>query len=142
MRSWNTSHIYFFKIFRGKHLYQSVAKAAVQIQPGNFDLVPKGDPRNLNVSGCLRHIPVIEPAKEAAGSRHAWWLKFGRIDRREQAISRALAGICQISDTLRAQGQTAPRISFFTWWNSGNRVIILPILHVVKKDQFLYSKWR
>ncbi len=122
-------HIYIFLKFFGENIFTNQwAKAAVQIQPGNFDLVPKGDLRNLNVSGCLRHIPVIEPAKEAAGSRYAWWLKFGRIDRREQAISRALAGICQISDTLRAQGQTAPRISFFTWWNSGNRVIILLIL--------------
>jgi hypothetical protein len=30
-----------------------------------------------------QHIPVIEPAKEVAGSRHAWWLKFDRIGRLE-----------------------------------------------------------
>jgi len=45
-----------------------------------------------------QHIPVIEPAKEAAGCRHAWRLKIGWIDRREGAILGVLAGISQISD--------------------------------------------
>jgi len=37
------------------------------------------------------------PAKVAAGSRHAWWLEFGRIDRREGAILGVSAEISQIS---------------------------------------------
>jgi hypothetical protein len=37
-------------------------------------------------------------AKVAAGSRHAWWLKFGRIDRLERAILGVSAEISQISD--------------------------------------------
>jgi len=45
-----------------------------------------------------RHIPVIEPAKEVAGSRHAWWLEFGRIDRLEGAILGVSAETSQISD--------------------------------------------
>ena len=45
-----------------------------------------------------QHIPVIEPAKEVAGSRHAWWLKFGKIDRREGAILGVSAEISQITD--------------------------------------------
>ena len=39
---------------------------------------------------------------ETAGDRHAWLLKLGRVDRREEAKSRALAGIGQILDALRA----------------------------------------
>jgi len=49
-----------------------------------------------------RHIPVIEPVKESAGSRHAWWLTIGWITQWEEAILWALAGIGQISDALRA----------------------------------------
>jgi hypothetical protein len=30
--------------------------------------------------------PINPKRKLAAGSRHAWWLKFGRIDRLEEAI--------------------------------------------------------
>ena len=49
----------------------------------------------------IRHIPVIEPAKEVAGSRHAWRLKFGRIDRLEGAILGVSAETSQISDALK-----------------------------------------
>jgi hypothetical protein len=48
-----------------------------------------------------RHIPVIEPAKEVAGSRHAWRLKFGRIDQWEGAILGVSAEISQITDAPR-----------------------------------------
>jgi len=37
-------------------------------------------------------------AKVAAGGRHAWWLKFSRIDRWEGAILGVSAEISQISD--------------------------------------------
>jgi len=50
------------------------------------------------------HIPVIEPAKEAAGYRHAWWLKFGRIDQREGAILGVSAGVSQNSDSPGLDG--------------------------------------
>ena len=40
--------------------------------------------------------PVLR-AKVAAGSWHAWWLKFDRIDRLEGAILGVSAGISQIS---------------------------------------------
>ncbi len=52
----------------------------------------------------IRHIPVIEPAKEVAGSRHAWRLKFGRIDRREGAILGVSAEISQTSDAPGSNG--------------------------------------
>ncbi len=52
----------------------------------------------------IRHIPVIEPAKEVAGSRNAWRLKFGRIDRREGAILGVSAEISQTSDTPGSDG--------------------------------------
>ena len=35
--------------------------------------MPTTDTRNMEVGGNLRPIPVIEPAKEVADSRHAWW---------------------------------------------------------------------
>jgi hypothetical protein len=41
-------------------------------------------------------------AKVATGSRHAWWLKFGGIDRLEGAKLGVSAEISQISD---ASGQ-------------------------------------
>jgi len=44
------------------------------------------------------------PAKEAAGNRHAWWLKFGWIDQREEAILRVSAGFSQISDAPGPDG--------------------------------------
>ena len=54
---------------------------------------------------CLcRHEPVIETSKEAAGSRHAWWLKFGRIDRQERAILGVSVEINQISDAPGLDG--------------------------------------
>jgi hypothetical protein len=37
-------------------------------------------------------------AKVAAGSRHAWWLKFGWIDHLEGAILGVSTGITQILD--------------------------------------------
>jgi hypothetical protein len=43
-------------------------------------------------------------AKEAAGSRHAWWLKFGRIDRLEGAILGVSSEISQISDAPGLDG--------------------------------------
>jgi hypothetical protein len=49
-------------------------------------------------------IPVIEHAKEVAGSRHAWWLKFGRIDRQEGAILGVSAGISQNSNAPGLDG--------------------------------------
>jgi len=52
----------------------------------------------------IRHIPVIEPVKEVAGSRHAWRLKFGRIDRREGAILGVSAEISQTPDAPRPDG--------------------------------------
>jgi hypothetical protein len=39
-----------------------------------------------------------------AGSRHAWRLKFGKIDRREGAILDVSAEISQDSDTLGLDG--------------------------------------
>jgi len=51
-----------------------------------------------------QHIPVIEPAKESAGYRHAWWLTFGWTPQWEGVILRALAGIGQISDALGLDG--------------------------------------
>jgi len=43
-------------------------------------------------------------AKVAAGSRHAWWLKFGRIDRLEGAILCVSTEISQISDVPGLDG--------------------------------------
>jgi len=57
-----------------------------------------------DLNWSTQHIPVIEPAKEVAGSRHAWRLKFGRIDRREGAILDVSAEISQDSDTLGLDG--------------------------------------
>jgi len=42
--------------------------------------------------------------KEAAGNRHAWWLKFGRIDRLEGAILGESAKTSQISDAPGLDG--------------------------------------
>ena len=38
------------------------------------------------------------------GLEHAWWLKLGRIDRREGKYMRVLAGIIQISDAPGLDG--------------------------------------
>jgi hypothetical protein len=65
-------------------------------------------------------------AKVAAGSRHAWWL-----------IVAGLTGWKEIYWACRRksarfrmpQGWTASLISFFSWWNKENRVLILPILN-------------
>jgi hypothetical protein len=65
-------------------------------------------------------------AKEAAGSRPAWWLEFGRITQWEGAGIKNVGGIQ--SDFVCHQGWTASRISFFSWWNKENRALILPIL--------------
>jgi hypothetical protein len=43
-------------------------------------------------------------AKVAAGSQHAWWQKFGRIDRLEGAILGVSAEISQISDAAGLDG--------------------------------------
>jgi len=48
--------------------------------------------------------PVIEPTKVAAGSRHARWLKFGRIDRLEGAILGVSVEISQISGSPGLDG--------------------------------------
>jgi len=51
--------------------------------------------------------PVIETSKEAAGSRHAWRLKFGRTGRTgrmEEAILGVSAKISQISDAPGLDG--------------------------------------
>jgi hypothetical protein len=50
------------------------------------------------------YLAVIEPAKVATSSRHAWWLKIGRIDRLEGAISGVSAEISQISDAPGLDG--------------------------------------
>jgi len=43
-------------------------------------------------------------AKVAAGSWHAWWLKYGRIDRLEGAILGVSVEISQISDAPELDG--------------------------------------
>jgi len=43
-------------------------------------------------------------AKVAAGSRHAWWLKFGWIDHLEGAILGVSAETSQISDAPELDG--------------------------------------
>ena len=43
-------------------------------------------------------------AKVAAGSQHAWWQKFGRIDRLEGAILGVSAKFSQISDAAGLDG--------------------------------------
>ncbi len=45
----------------------------------SFVFRPEADTQNLIINTCFRHIPVIEPAKISAGSRHPWWLTFGWI---------------------------------------------------------------
>jgi hypothetical protein len=65
---------------------------------------PTTDPQVSNISSGFRHIPVIEPAKEVAGGRHAWRLKFGRFDRREGAILGVSAEISQAPDAPGSNG--------------------------------------
>ena len=50
-----------------------------------------------------QHIPVIEPAKEAAAYRHAWWLEFDWNGWREGTILGVSGEISEISDALRAR---------------------------------------
>ena len=68
------------------------------------------DPQVSNISSGSRHIAVIEPAKEAAGYRHAWRLKFDRIGQREEAILRVSAGFSQISDAPRPAAARVPAL--------------------------------
>ncbi len=65
------------------NMNDGIQLAAVQLIKDNFS---------------KRHEPVIEPAKEVAGSRYAWRLKFGRIDSLEGAILGVAADISQITD--------------------------------------------
>jgi hypothetical protein len=37
------------------------------------------------MGGRARHTPAIEPARKAADYRYAWWLKFDKICRKEEA---------------------------------------------------------
>jgi hypothetical protein len=87
--------------------------------------VPTADTRNMKVGGNLRPIPIIEPEKEVADSRHAWWPIVAGLPSGEGAISGTLAGTSQISDALRA-GWLRESLSL-TCWNSENRVLIFPI---------------
>ena len=65
----------------------------------------QSEPSEFITQGPLtRHTPAIKPARKAAGYRHAWWLKFGRIDRLEGAILGVSAEISQISDAPGPDG--------------------------------------
>jgi len=66
-------------------------------------------------------------ANVAAGSRHAWWLKFGRIDPLGGAILGVSGEISQISNHPGLDGHAYSCSDI--WWNSGNRVFIFPILY-------------
>jgi hypothetical protein len=88
--------------------------------------IPKADTQNLIIRGSNVPEPVIEILIEAAGNRHVWWLEFDWNDRREE---RQHWACWRDSARFRVfQGWAASRISFFYWWNKGNRVLILPIL--------------
>jgi hypothetical protein len=68
-------------------------------------------------------------AGAAAGSRHAGWLKFGKIDRLEGEI---LGVSAEFSVRFRMpQGWSASLIYFFSMWNKENRILIFPVHQVV-----------
>jgi len=59
---------------------------------------PTADPQISKFNSGSRHIPAVKHVKEATRYRHAWWLKFGRVDRREGTILSVSAEISQITD--------------------------------------------
>jgi hypothetical protein len=46
----------------------------------------------LTIHGQLTQLTKLPPAKEMAGYRHGWWLKFDWIDRRKGTIYESVRG--------------------------------------------------
>jgi len=81
-------------------------------------------PSNFIAGRLLWHKPVIEPAIEATGYQHAWWLRFDWIARREEALLGVSAGISQISDDQGLDGGE----SFYPLFGGMMWVFIFPTL--------------
>jgi hypothetical protein len=65
----------------------------------------------VRVADTTPSLTKLLAAKEAAGSRPAWWFEFGRITRWEGAALRMSAGFSQISDAIKA-GRLRESLSF------------------------------
>jgi hypothetical protein len=80
------------------------AEAALQFQSRNYRYVPKAVTDCAGTRGGYRHTHAIEPARKAADYRYAWWLKFDKISRREEAMLRVSEGFSQNLDGQRPDG--------------------------------------
>jgi len=69
-------------------------------------------PHGREFGPFLSQLTKLPRAKVVAGSRHAWWLKFGWNDQREGAIPGMSAEISQISDVPGLDGV----VNLFPYW--------------------------